>query len=85
MVTKLNRNYDTIAITKGISQRILRIDSDVVTKRKQGRVEKYSGDVGEYLEKLGVSAGILESMIAATSPPPGCLARGFPSCGSTSL
>lgn len=48
-----DRHYDLIAAVTGVDQRMHRVASEVVTRRGKGfRVEKYSTDLDEYLEKL---------------------------------
>jgi hypothetical protein len=51
-----DRHYDLIAAATGVDQRMHRVASEVVTRRGKGfRVEKYSTDLDEYLEKLDMT------------------------------
>lgn len=52
-----NRNYDTIARAMGLDQRLHRMTSEVVVRRRGVQVEKRSTDPGEYLRALGIAEG----------------------------
>jgi len=51
-----NRNYDTIAAAKGFEQRLHRMASEVVLRKRGVQVEKRSGDLDEYFRALGEAA-----------------------------
>ena len=50
-----NRNYDTIAAAKGFEQRLHRMASEVVLRKRGVQVEKRSDDIGEYFRVLGIA------------------------------
>ena len=58
-----NRNYDTIAAAKGFDQRLHRMASEVVLRKRGVQIEKRSSDIGEYFRALGIAE--------AAGPAPG--------------
>ena len=71
-----NRNYDTIAAAKGFDQRLHRMTSEVVLRKRGVQVEKHSTDPGEYFRALGIPEG--PGTAAATNTE----SRHSPSCAA---
>jgi hypothetical protein len=84
-----DRHYDLIAAATGVDQRMHRVASEVVTRRGKGfRVEKYSTDLDEYLEKLDMTGKAPDAMpildtlrpkaraLSAPAPRPGAGPKG---------
>jgi hypothetical protein len=74
---RYNRNYDTIAAAKGLRQRAIRIDSEVVVERKGRNVSKYAPDPGDYLEALGEAPATAAAAPPAPAPDLDAIAREF--------
>lgn len=52
-----NRNYDTIAAARGLDQRLHRMTSEIVLRKRGVQVEKLSTDLGEYFRALDIPEG----------------------------
>lgn len=52
-----NRNYDTIAAARGLDQRLHRMTSEIVLRKRGVQVEKLSTNLGEYFRALDIPEG----------------------------
>ena len=70
--TARNTNYDIIAGTKRFDQRMHLVSSEVIKRQGKGfRVEKYSTDIDEYLEKLDLPVSRADGRPGAPAAAPG--------------